>query len=333
MTSVPVVPALLVCAGGIYVDGARTLLRRLVAWRSAIRTVEWWYADDDELPADQRGALVQEFSTSLCLRLVDGARQAAQRHLDTGGSLRGVQLKALAVLATTLPVVLLVDADNALLQDPAGLTETRGFRETGCVFWPDFFRDGFSSDLQAAARCVGMEYAPPRSVGTPPPEPEWEWESGQVLLDRSRCAQALDLLWKLNAARHLVYQHVNGDKDLFRLAWNATSTPHHVAQHAPHCAGVRVASDSVWATAPVEAGKWSAEATPGRDLDAEFVGLGFIQRHPDTGEPLFHHSVFSKRLSVPFPSKGATQEWHPGSSVAGQVRRQSCGPQYVVYDE
>ena len=44
-------------------------------------------------------------------------------------------------------------------------------------------------------------------------------DSGQVLLDRARHADVLEYLWFLNSHREVVYSHMHGDKDTYKLAF------------------------------------------------------------------------------------------------------------------
>ena len=93
--------------------------------------------------------------------------------------LQGWELKAFSLLHTRFAEVLLLDADNVPVLDPAFLFDDPVFREKGAVFWPDFGRLG---PERAIWRITGIPY-----------RDEPEFESGQILVDRTRCWEAPDL--------------------------------------------------------------------------------------------------------------------------------------------
>ncbi|MDV7402582.1 hypothetical protein RZS08_64770, partial [Arthrospira platensis SPKY1] len=91
-------------------------------------------------------------------------------------------LKPYAILHSHFREVLLLDADNVPVRDPSFLFATAPFQQTGALFWPDQGRDPRSATIW-------------RSCDLPVPcEPEFE--SGQLVVDKTRCAPALRLaLW------------------------------------------------------------------------------------------------------------------------------------------
>lgn len=369
---------ILVCAGGpVYTPAAQCLLRDLHRFESAATSpwrIEWWFADDDELTTADRAAVWRSLPPSMRVRVSfrNATTEAAAMGVPTGGSLRGVQLKPFALYATQCRHVLLLDADNHLLADPETLTawwmaEARRGAGGAALMWPDFFHEGFSSRLPDAARAVGCKATIYSALSRPLPVEEggsrpggaYEVESGQMLVDRARCREALRCVWYLNARRDVVYQHTHGDKDTFPLAFRLTRTPYTMVPFVPHCVGVRVPATSAWRTQPIEAVRWRrAEAAPeltsaaaaattatavasgGSDLlpaatafDDGFVGVGFVQRHPATGEPLFEHRVFAKRRGVVDGDGTLVEEhveWWRGDWVVGQLRRRDCGPMYAI---
>jgi hypothetical protein len=101
--------------------------------------------------------------------------------------------------------VLLLDADNCPVRDPAFLFTTPEYAEMGAIFWPDFTRLGPERAVWAAS---GIEY-----------REEWEFESGQIVVDKRRCWRALNVAMHLNEYSDWWYRLVHGDKETFHLAW------------------------------------------------------------------------------------------------------------------
>ena len=60
------------------------------------------------------------------------------------------------------------------------------------------------------------------------PRNTWEQESGQVLLNKRRTWQALNLCKFINTQFYM--RLINGDKDTFRFAWMATNTPYYMME-------------------------------------------------------------------------------------------------------
>eukprot|EP00775_Hariotina_reticulata_P001016 gene1016-1349_t len=99
------------------------------------------------------------------------------------------------------------------LVDPALLFESRPFKRSGNLFWPDLWHSAWVNatiyDIIA-----GME------------KPPWHnnqqhrlVDSGQLLIDRLKLADVLQYLWLLNSHHEWVYKHMHGDKDTFLLAF------------------------------------------------------------------------------------------------------------------
>jgi hypothetical protein len=143
-------------------------------------------------------------------RLLEGVdvRVMDAEKVRTGHPVRrlgGWELKCYAILYSRFREVLLLDADNVPVVNPAFLFETEEFRETGAIFWPDYGRDERSNVVW---NCLGI---------TRPPG--LEFESGQIVIDKERCWKALSLSMWLNENSDFFYKHIHGDKETFHLAF------------------------------------------------------------------------------------------------------------------
>ena len=129
------------------------------------------------------------------------------------------QLKSYALAWSGFAEVLLLDADQVPLRDPAELFDWPQFREAGAVFWPDVV------DLREDCPIWELLGLPPRR--------QRSLESGQLLVDKRRNWVALLLAVRLNADADVVYELIYGDKDTYLLAWELAGATHALVPHQP----------------------------------------------------------------------------------------------------
>ena len=204
---------LVVVAGGARIfTNAYVLLHMLRHVLGSSLPVELWYFGQGEV-SPAMAALVEP----LGVRLVD----ATPLITSSGAAIRdGWQMKSFALVHSGFAEVLLLDADQVPISDPAACFEWPQYRETGAVFWPDII------DIRAENPIwdlLGLE-----------PRREASFESGQILVDRTRHAAALKAALKLNEGADDVYELIYGDKDTFLLAWTMLGAPHALVPHRPY---------------------------------------------------------------------------------------------------
>lgn len=139
--------------------------------------------------------------------------------------LGGWECKIHSVVSCPFDDVVLLDADNIPLFDPTELFETHQFRQYGQVFWPDFYYPPHHKYAirRRAWKELGLE-----------PATGLELESGQVVIDRRRCWNELQIARALTAqtgrsAGRLTW----GDKDTFTLAWLLSRRDYYVVPLRP----------------------------------------------------------------------------------------------------
>ena len=143
--------------------------------------------------------------------------ESARRHPVR--RLGGWECKPYAILHSPFREVLWLDADNVPLVDPSCLFAEPAYAETGAIFWPDL-------------------------TSLPPDHPIWticrvpwrdepEFESGQIVLDKARCWDALQLTMHLNEWSDFYYRYVYGDKETFHLAWRMLDQPYAMPTRLP----------------------------------------------------------------------------------------------------
>jgi hypothetical protein len=159
--------------------------------------IEVWHLGAEEMTAEMRALLAP-----LGVEFVDGH---AVRRRHPVRTLHGWEMKAYALLHSRFAEVLLLDADNVAVRDPADLFDAPEYQQAGAVFWPDFGRLPADHSIW---RLTGVTY-----------RDEPEFESGQILVNKERCWHALQVAMHLNEYSDFYYRHIHGDKETFHFAW------------------------------------------------------------------------------------------------------------------
>lgn len=131
--------------------------------------------------------------------------QRARGVVEPWRRLGGFELKPYALVHSSFREVLFLDADNVPVIDPEYLFELPEYRRDGALFWPDFGRLAASREVW---RVCGVAY-----------RDEPEFESGQIVVDKSRCWEALQLTLWYNENSGFFYRYIHGDKDTFHMAF------------------------------------------------------------------------------------------------------------------
>ena len=188
---------IVICGGGEKYLPSVYVLARLLRHLRCRLPIEVWHLGREEMPDEMRSVLAEQ--GVVCM---DGA---AMRQVHPARRLGGWELKCYALLHSAFAEVLLLDADNCPVRDPEFLFRTPQYAKHGAIFWPDYTR--FAKG-QAVWLASGISY-----------RDEPEFESGQIIMDKSRCWRALNVAMHLNEHSDWWYRVVHGDKDTFHLAW------------------------------------------------------------------------------------------------------------------
>ncbi|KAL3658686.1 hypothetical protein V7S43_016322 [Phytophthora oleae] len=171
---------------------------------------------------------------------------------------KGFLSKVFVIYNSYFDRILFLDADNVPVRDPSFLFTSPEFEANGAVFWPDFWHPRRTL-FNLHARSMLWELLDLPFVDM------FEQESGQLLVDRTRHAAPLELVY-FYAFHDPNYfeslQLVYGDKDLFRLAWIKSGATYHMIEALP--------------------------ALAGKDIDGSFCGMTMVQ-HDTEGKVLFLH--------------------------------------------
>lgn len=203
---------IVVCAGGTRMFTNAYVLVRVLRDTLACRLpIEVWHLGQSEMSPAMRSLLTEHGVT-----VIDAAVPIA----NAGSRVRdGWQLKAFALARTQFDEVLLLDADQVPIRDPAELFEWPAYRDTGAVFWPDVV------DLRADNPIWDAVGLPRRQTAS--------FESGQVLVDRRRHRASLETVLTLNEEAERFYGLIYGDKDTFLIGWLMNDAPYTLVSHGP----------------------------------------------------------------------------------------------------
>jgi hypothetical protein len=137
--------------------------------------------------------------------------------------LNGWELKPYAILHCPFRDVMLIDADNFVAADPERLFDDERYQSTGALFWP--IGPPLSPDNEVFQMC-GLPWLS-----------EPEFDSSQIVVDKSRCWEALNLCMWYNEHSDLFYNYVFGDRETFHLAFRRVASPYAICPVEPRDIG------------------------------------------------------------------------------------------------
>jgi len=137
--------------------------------------------------------------------------------------LNGWELKPFAIMHSKFAEVLLLDADNVPVKDPTFLFDCEHYKNTGAIFWPDYGKLSRSREIWPLFETSYDDY----------PD-QHEFESGQIVVDKQRHWQSLDLSMFMNEYSDYYYKYIHGDKCTFEMAWKRLKAPFHLVQKLIH---------------------------------------------------------------------------------------------------
>jgi hypothetical protein len=181
-----------------------------------ILPIQVWYLGDGEMDPYTKRLLAP-----LGVECVDARKMEAAHPCRI---LCGWELKPYATLYSPFAEVLFLDADNAPVREVSYLFDTPQFREYGAIFWPDY-------------ACWQLKRDVWEIFGMPEIAERWEsevaFESGQYMIDKTRCWRELRMaLWYAEHSDY-VFRVVYGDKECFHLAWRQLGTEYAMPRKAP----------------------------------------------------------------------------------------------------
>jgi hypothetical protein len=215
----------IVTAGGgpIYFICAWVLVRMLRQLGSEL-PIQLWYLGPTE---------ISQYMISL-LSPYDVTCVDAFQHLRTSGTttpaarLSGWMLKQYAIEHSPFKDVLWLDSDIIPTVNPDALFEQPEFTSLGAVFWPDRWWECSDEPSNRLLSPRAWEVCGLRVREEP------EFESGQILIDKSKTWHALHVSSFLNSNADYYYNNgFHGDKDTFHLAWILAGSKYAMPPYRP----------------------------------------------------------------------------------------------------
>jgi ADP-heptose:LPS heptosyltransferase len=170
--------------------------------------IQVWYLGPQEL--DQTMAELLRPLNVECVDAFEIRKKTPSRILG------GWELKCYAVLNSSFEEVLFLDADNVPVRNPEYLFQASEYQKSGTIFWPDL---GSFEKTRYVWELLGLKC---------PDGPEFE--SGQMLVNKSRCWRSLSLAMWLNENSDFFFRYLHGDKETFHLAFRKLGEPFTLVQ-------------------------------------------------------------------------------------------------------
>jgi Mannosyltransferase putative len=171
--------------------------------------IELWHLGPGEMNDSMR-----EWVRPLGVRCVDARAVSLEK---PARRLFGWEVKPYAIIHSRFREVLFLDADNVPLVNPEFLFETPEYREMGAIFWPD------RGPVEPEKSIWEISRVPYRH--------EPSFESGQIVVDKSRCWHELQVTMWMNEHSDYFYKQFHGDKETFHFAWRKLERPYAMPAH------------------------------------------------------------------------------------------------------
>ena len=186
--------------------------------------IQFWHIGDNEINAEMR-QLCSNYNIE-CVNAVNVCK-----HNGLGINFFGqkahkkFEIKPLSILFTNIRQVLFIDADNIPVKDPTYLYDDNRYKEHGSIFWPDFDnRDGKYLEWlpERSWKAFGMNH-----------RKELDFETGQILVDKSKCYKELCITLWVNMHSKFFYNYMHGDKSSFHLVWRKCNKNYYINNKPP----------------------------------------------------------------------------------------------------
>jgi hypothetical protein len=248
--------------------------------------VALYHVGEEEMPAPCRQFFEESFEGLVC---IDAERVPDRPLHPPTRTLGGFETKPFVLMNAPFDELIFIDADSVPLRDPAGLLDSDLYAEHGNVFWPDVcllsslaphagaFGDWGLVDGRDRRYLQGVNARIFDYMRLPRPSTleraGYETESGQIVLDRRRCFDAVQLAWFWSARPHHFRLFFYGDTEMYRIAFGVAGRSFCQVPHRSHHAGV------------VDDGVFRGKAMVPRDEHGDPLFLHQMHRKPSIDAP------------------------------------------------
>ncbi|WP_162923740.1 alpha-mannosyltransferase [Arachidicoccus soli] len=202
---------IVICGGGVKYFTCAWISINLLRLKGCSLPIELWYIGNEV----NKDILVNiEKLNVRCRNLLD---------FDGNYQFHGWALKPFAILHSGFKEIIFIDADNVCMTNPEFLFELEEYKQTGVVFWPDYWKTTIKNPIWDI---LDISYVDMR-----------EQDSGQMVVNKEKSWQALNLALFLNESKDIYYRLLLGDKDTFRYSWMALKKDFFFIEHEPDTCG------------------------------------------------------------------------------------------------
>ena len=207
------------CAGGPDYFVCAWVMLNMLRKQGCSAPIECWYLGPEEMDEEMTTLL-----SPLGVRCIDASEVMRRYPVRQPPHRRGWQLKPYSIIHSSFEEVIFIDADNVPIVDPTSFFSSAAYQETGAVFWPD--REPLPRGWLDLAPEENMWDACGVSFRNEP-----SFETGQMLIDKRRCWDALQLTMHFNQYADFYYKFIWGDPETFRFAWFLRNQPYSIVPH------------------------------------------------------------------------------------------------------
>lgn len=200
---------IVICGGGKKYLPSIWILVNMLRRLGCQLPIELWHLGQEEI-----GSRAKQFLRPFNVHCIDALEVQKDYPSRT---LRGWESKPYAIIHSSFEEVLFLDADNFPVKDPSYLFESEAYLKNGAIFWPDI---GQLSEDDPIWKICGIKY-----------QAEPEFETGQILVNKKQCWNALQLTMWYNEYSDFFYRYIHGDKDTFHLAFRKLNQPYSMVPH------------------------------------------------------------------------------------------------------
>ena len=251
-----------ICAGDRHFVSAFITIQMVLLENPTIQ-IEWYYVGNELIGFQKK--LLQNIPNIRLIDCIDIIPSWFPEPI-TENNLKGFMIKPFALMMSQFENILLIDGDNTPTCKIESLFHNHFYQKYGNVFWKDITFD--SEIVNKNLLKYGYSIYNVMKIPHPYKKGYGLTESGQVLVNKSKCYLALCLSYYLNYHHDTFYKLFFGDKDLYYMAFQLTNTPYYQCPFTPFGLGI--------------------EREPKNNISA------LIQRHPYDGSPAFVHRTLSK---------------------------------------
>ena len=218
----------IICAGDLHFISAILCIENLIKQNNSLE-IEWYYCGN-ELYEFQKQFIKSNYPS---IHLIDFLTILPEWFPEKINSIqiKGYMIKPFALMMSKFNHVLLLDADIIPLIDINEFFNCEHYLKYGNVFWPDVKFD--TKELNDRMLQFGIKPYQQLKIKNPYDFNYELAETGQILINREKCWNAICLSYYLNYHNEIWYKLFFGDKDLYFIAFQLTNTFYYQNQFRP----------------------------------------------------------------------------------------------------